>query len=178
MGNPVPVDDGAADHLLGLEFPDIAFESTSGEVLHPAAARGRLVLYVYPRTGGPAIDLPDDWDLIPGARGCTPQACAFRDHQGDQTELGVSVWGLSAQPVDEQREFAARMHIPFPLLNDANLALSRPPLSLPTFTSAGMTLYKRITLIVNNGTVEHVFYPVHPPERNASDVIAWLGEQA
>ena len=178
MANPVPVDDGAADHLIGLELPDVALESTSGATMRPAGFRGRLVLYVYPRTGGPAIDLPDDWDLIPGARGCTPQACAFRDHQGELMELGVTVWGLSAQPLDEQREFATRMHIPFPLLNDSDLALSRPPLMLPTFTTASMTLYKRITLIVDHGVVEHVFYPVHPPERNAADVISWLEKRA
>jgi peroxiredoxin len=174
MGSPVPVDDGAADHLIGLEFPDITFESTSGSTMRPAGTQGLLVLYVYPRTGGPAIDLPDDWDLIPGARGCTPQACAFRDHQAELRALRATVWGLSAQPISEQREFAARLHIPFPLLNDSTLSLSRPPLVLPTFTAAGMTLYKRITLIVRDGDIEKVFYPVHPPEANATDVIAWL----
>ena len=142
--------------------------------MRPTAVSGRLVLYVYPRTGGPTIELPDDWDLIPGARGCTPQACSFRDHEAELTMLGATVWGLSAQPIAEQREFAARMHIPFPLLNDTSLLLSRAPMNLPTFTTGDMTLYKRITLIARDSVVEHAFYPVHPPERNASDVIAWL----
>jgi peroxiredoxin len=174
MGSPIPIDDGAADHLIGLELPDLSLESTSGQMLRPAGVSGHLVLYVYPRTGGPSIDLPEDWDLIPGARGCTPQACAFRDHQGELSALRATVWGLSAQPIAEQREFAARMHIPFPLLNDAGLSLSKAPLVLPTFTAAGMTLYKRLTLIVRDGIIQKVFYPVHPPEANAADVIAWL----
>ena len=178
MPSPIPVDDGAADHLVGLGLPDIALESAQGGQLRLAEASGRLVLYVYPRTGGPTIELPDDWDLIPGARGCTPQACSFRDHEDELTALGATVWGLSAQPIHEQREFAGRMHIPFPLLNDSSLLLARPPLRLPVFTVASMTLYKRITLIVSDGLVEHVFYPVHPPERNAADVISWLEKQA
>jgi len=178
MPSPIPVDDGAADHLVGLGLPDIALESAQGGQLRLAEASGRLVLYVYPRTGGPTIELPDDWDLIPGARGCTPQACSFRDHEDELTALGATVWGLSAQPIHEQREFAGRMHIPFPLLNDSSLLLARPPLRLPVFTAASMTLYKRITLIVGDGVIEHVFYPVHPPERNAADVISWLEKQA
>lgn len=170
----IPEDDGAADHLTGTRLPDLSLESISGSVHSLTGVDGRLVLYVYPRTGGPDIDLPDDWDLIPGARGCTPQSCAFRDHRAELTALGATVWGVSAQPIEEQREFADRMHIPFPLLNDSGLTLAEPPLRLPTFTAAGMTLYKRITLVARDGLIEHVFYPVHPPEANASDVMAWL----
>jgi peroxiredoxin len=133
-----------------------------------------LVLYAYPRTGGPDVVLPGDWDLIPGARGCTPQACAFRDHEAELGALDATVWGLSAQPITEQRRFARRMHIPFPLLNDSELTLSRPPLSLPTFTAAGLTLYRRATLIATGGRIVKVFYPVFPPDRNARDVIAYL----
>lgn len=171
---PVPVDDGAADHLEGLPVPDVALQSTTGGALRLRGAGPRLVLYVYPRTGGAGIDLPNDWDLIPGARGCTPQACAFRDHHAELAGLGATVLGVSAQPIGEQIEFAARMHIPFPLLNDSELRLSEPPFALPTFTAAGMTLYKRITLIADDDVVEHVFYPVFPPDENAEQVIAYL----
>jgi len=174
-GLPEPVDDGAADHLRGLDLPALQFPSTTGEVvrLRDVATRW-LVLYVYPRTGGPGITLPDDWDLIPGARGCTPQSCAFRDHHGELEALNATVWGLSAQPIAEQREFAERMHIPFPLLNDTEQRLAEPPLRLPTFTVEETTLYKRLTLIADPTRVQQVFYPVFPPDRNAAEVIDYL----
>lgn len=177
-GLPEPADDGACDHLVGLELPDLVLESAAGGAyrLHSAVSRW-LVLYVYPRTGGPDISLPDDWDLIPGARGCTPQACAFRDHQREIAALDATVWGLSAQPITEQRDFAERMHIPFPLLNDTQLLLARPPLRLPTFTAAGLTLYRRVTLIAREARIVKIFYPVFPPDRNAQDVIAYLASQ-
>jgi len=124
--------------------------------------------------GGPGIALPDDWNVIPGAPGCTPQSCAFRDHDADLRKLDATVWGLSAQPIEEQTGFAHRMDIPFPLLNDAGHALASPPLSLPTFDAAGTTLYRRLTLIADATGIAHVFYPVFPPDRNATDVIAWL----
>ncbi len=172
---PRPVDDGAAAHLPGLELPDLTLPAATGA---PVALRDVdtrwLVAYVYPRTGGPGIVLPDDWDLIPGARGCTPQSCAFRDHHQELAALGATVVGVSAQPFEEQAEFAARMHISFPLLNDAGLELAGPPLRLPTFGAAGRTLYKRITLVAEQGTVRHAFYPVFPPDRNASEVLTWL----
>lgn len=143
---PVPVDDGAAITWSGSNGP----RSNCPPPMPPvrflrSAPSPWLVLYVYSRTGGPGIDLPDDWDLIPGARGCTPQSCAFRDHAADLGQLDASVWGVSAQPIEEQRDFAARMHIPFPLLNDRSLRLARPPLRLATFTAAGMPLYRRVT---------------------------------
>ncbi len=172
---PEPVDDGACDHLYGLELPAIELSSTDGTVrwLHGVSSR-LLVLYVYPRTGGPGVSLPEDWDLIPGARGCTPQSCAFRDHHAELGALDATVWGLSAQPIEEQREFVERMHIPFPLLNDSALKLTEQPLRLPTFTVEGMTLYKRVTLIAEEARVTRVFYPVFPPDRNASEVIEYL----
>lgn len=174
-GLPVPVDDGAADHLPGVSLPDVTLEvATGGTARLTDLARGLLVLYAYPRTGGPGVGLPDDWDLIPGARGCTPQACAFRDHETDLAALGANVAGVSAQPIAEQRDFAASMHIPFPLLNDSGLRLSAPPLSLPTFTAGGFTLYRRLTLVARAGRVEHVFYPVFPPDENAEQVIGYL----
>jgi peroxiredoxin len=176
---PVPVDDGAAGHLRGLELPRLALPSTLGGMFDlgaVAAEAGTLVLYVYPRTGTPGQPSPDGWDAIPGARGCTPQSCAFRDHAGELAALGATVVGLSAQPAEEQRELAAREQIPFALLSDTELQLAEG-LRLPTFEVAGMRLYKRITLIAVSGTIAKVFYPVFPPDRNAADVVAWLRDR-
>lgn len=172
---PRPLDDDAADHLHGLELPPIELAGTDGARHRLDAAATRwLVLYVYPRTGGPGVDLPEDWDLIPGARGCTPQACSFRDHHEELAGLHATVWGVSAQPVEEQREFADRMHIPFPLLNNSSLSLADPPMRLPTFDGGAMTLFRRLTLIAEHGTIVRVFYPVFPPDRNAAEVISYL----
>ena len=177
---PVPVDDGAADHLPGLRLPALALRSTHGreaDLAAAAAAAGTLVLYVYPRTGIPGQPSPDGWDAIPGARGCTPQSCAFRDHHAELRALGADVLGLSAQPAAEQAEFAAREHLRFALLSDPELRLAEA-LRLPTFEAAGMTLYKRITLIAGaDGAIAKVFYPVFPPDRNAADVLAWLRDR-
>jgi peroxiredoxin len=171
---PVPVDDGAADHLRGAALPALALPSTSGgEVDLRAAAEDTLVLYLYPRTGRPGEPLPEGWDDIPGARGCTPQSCAFRDHFGDLRSLGADVLGLSAQALADQVEFAERVGLPYPILSDPDLELARA-LRLPTFEVAGMRLYRRLTLIARDGRIEKVFYPVFPPDRNAADVVAWL----
>lgn len=176
---PVPVDDGAADHLVGMRLPGLTLPATSGgelDLATAAADAGTLVLYVYPRTGTPGQPSPDGWDAIPGARGCTPQSCAFRDHHAELQALGADVLGLSAQPTDEQAAFAARERLPFALLSDARLQLA-DALRLPTFEAAGIQLYKRITLIVEDAVIANVFYPVFPPDRNAADVIAWLAER-
>jgi len=177
---PAPVDDGAAAHLPGRRLPALAFGSTRGgevELAAAAAAARTLVLYVYPRTGVPGQPSPDGWDAIPGARGCTPQSCAFRDHHAELRALGADVLGLSAQPASEQAEFAAREHIPFALLSDPGLRLAEA-LGLPTFEAGGMRLYKRITLIAGaDGAIEQVLYPVFPPGRNAAEVLAWLRER-
>lgn len=174
---PVPEDDGGADHLVGMSVPAIVLASTlDGAVDLAAMARQRLVAYVYPRTGTPGQPSPDGWDDIPGARGCTPQSCAFRDALGELTALGAAVVGISAQTPDEQREFAEREHIPFPLLSDSELKLAAG-LRLPTFEVDGMTLYKRLTLIAEAGRIVKVFYPVFPPDRNASAVLAWLADR-
>jgi peroxiredoxin len=171
---PVPVDDGAADHLLGSEVPSLSLPSTLGDQINLAdAARALLVIYVYPRTGRPGEPPPEGWDGIPGARGCTPQSCAFRDHVQDLTAYGASVIGISAQSPGEQSEFAEREHIPYPLLSDSGLQLA-DRLGLPTFEAAGMRLYRRLTFIAGEGRIEKVFYPVFPPERNASEVLAWI----
>lgn len=172
---PIPIDDGAADHLVGLDLPAVVLSDAAGGRRPLTSFTTRwLVIYVYPRTGGPSVSLSDDWDLIPGARGCTPQSCAFRDHHAEMQDLGATVMGLSGQPIEEQTEFAERMHIPFPLLNDRTFELAGPPLRLPTFTANGLILYKRLTLIADAAGIRHVIYPVFPPDQNAADVIEWL----
>ena len=175
---PEPVDDGAADHLEGAALPSLSLPSTSGgEIDLAEAARGALVLYCYPRTGRQGVPLPPNWDAIPGARGCTPQSCAFRDHFAEFQALGASVLGLSAQSSDDKLEFAQRVHLPYPVLSDPGLALAEA-IGLPTFEVAGMRLYRRLTLIARRGRVVRAFYPVFPPDRNAPDVLAWLRERA
>ena len=171
---PAPVDDGAADHLPGSEVPAVALPSTSGGVVDLAdAARERLVVYVYPRTGVPGEPLPEGWDDIPGARGCTPQSCAFRDAREDLARHGATLIGISAQTPQEQAEFAEREHIGYPLLSDHDLALA-DAMGLPTFEASGLRLYKRLTFVAEQGRIVKVFYPVFPPDRNAGDVLAWL----
>jgi len=174
---PVPEDDGAADHLLGQPLPDLRLPSTLGGRLDlAAAARSRLVGYVYPRTGTPDEPLPDGWDDIPGARGCTPQSCAYRDSLAEFSTLDATVVGISAQAPEEQSEFAEREHIPFALLSDADLHLAAA-LGLPTFEFGGMTLYKRLTLVAEANRIVKVFYQVFPPDRDAAEVLGWLSRR-
>ena len=173
---PIPDDDGAADHLPGLKMPDIALPSTDGETvrLSQLGAAGHAVLYVYPLTARPGVALPSDWDAIPGARGCTPEACGFRDHHAELRTAGVSqVFGLSSQASDYQREVVGRLHLPFALLSDPVLQLA-DALRLPTFTADGLTLFRRLTLVIQEGVVERAFYPVFPPDRHAEEVLTWL----
>lgn len=171
---PVPVDDGACRHLLGLKMPSIALPATDGRTIDLGAlSAARTVIYIYPRTGVPGQPLPTGWDAIPGARGCTPQSCAFRDHHAELASLGADVYGLSTQSTDYQKEMAERLHLPFPVLSDARFELCTA-LRLPTFEVDGMRLIKRLTLIVTDGRIETVFYPIFPSDRNAGDVIDWL----
>lgn len=172
---PAPADDGAAKHLVGMAIPQVALSATDGSTVTLSSLDGRVVLFAYPRTGEPGkISLVDDWDMIPGARGCTPQTCAFRDLYKDLKDAGAQhVFGLSTQDSAYQREMAERLHVPFPILSDSDLALTRA-LKLPSMDVAGMTLVKRLALIIDNATITHVFYPVFPPDRNAGDVLAWL----
>jgi peroxiredoxin len=183
-GLPVPEDDGAADHLVGLEVPELRLPSTAGAPSGAAGpvdlaelARELLVAYVYPRTGVPGQALPAGWDDIPGARGCTPQSCAYRDAVAEFSALGAAVVGISAQAPAEQREFAEREHIPFPLLGDPDLRLAAA-LCLPTFEIEGMTLYRRLTFVAEGGRIVKAFYPVFPPDRNAAEVLAWLATRS
>lgn len=170
-----PVDDGACDHLPGLRLPALALPATTGPSVDLSSLPGLTVLYAYPRTGQPDQPLPTDWDVIPGARGCTPQSCAFRDHHAELAAAGARVFGLSTQDTAYQTEAAGRLHLPFPLLSDAKGGLARA-LNLPTFQVDGMTLLRRVTLILHDGVIQKVFYPVFPPDQNAAQVLAWLAE--
>jgi peroxiredoxin len=170
---PVPEDDGAADHLTGMRIPAIALPSTAGGDIRLDRLPGRTVLFCYPRTGRPDEELPRGWDAIPGARGCTPEACGFRDAHAQFAELGVRVLALSTQSPDYQTEMAGRLHLPFPVLSDDELKLTTA-LRLPTFETSGWTLLKRLTLVIDDGRVSHVFYPVFPPDTHAAEVLEWL----
>jgi peroxiredoxin len=171
---PVPQDDGAAKHLAGMKVPDLALPTTSGSSINLSKLSGRTVVYIYPRTGVPGVDAPPGWDQIPGARGCTPQSCSFRDHFGELKRLGVAqLYGLSTQDTAYQQEAASRLHLPFAILSDEKLALTKA-LKLPTFTTSGMTLLKRMALVIDDGAISKAFYPVFPPDKNAEEVIGWL----
>jgi peroxiredoxin len=171
---PAPQDDGAARHLAGRKLPDLALPATDGSTVNLAKLGGRTVVYIYPRTGEPGKPPPDGWDAIPGARGCTPQSCAFRDHFAELKALDVArLHGLSTQDTGYQREAVERLHLPFAILSDAGLQLTRA-LNLPTFQVSGMTLLKRMAWVVDDGTITKVFYPVFPPDKNAEEVIAYL----
>lgn len=174
-GLPEPQDDGAAAHLPGLRIPNLTLQSTTGSPVRlNSLGDGRTVIYVYPLTGRPDQELPRGWDAIPGARGCTPEACSFRDHHEELLGAGTSrVFGLSSQDSDYQREVVDRLHLPYQLLADPELTLA-DQLRLPTFEVDGRRLYRRLTLIVRDGAVEHVFYPVFPPNRHAEQVLDWL----
>jgi peroxiredoxin len=174
---PIPIDDGACDHLVGMMLPSVPLRATSGEMVDLSALPGTCVVYAYPRMGEPDKNPPPGWNEIPGARGCTPQSCAFRDHFSELQALGARVFGLSTQSTEYQREAVDRLHLPYDLLSDEDLALTHA-LCLPTFETMGWTLIKRLTLILDGGRIDKVFYPVFPPDRNASEVIAFLSAQA
>jgi peroxiredoxin len=174
---PVPQDDGAARHLAGMRLPDIALPATDGAQVNLSKLPGRTVVYVYPRTGRPGQALPTGWDAIPGARGCTPQSCGFRDHFAELKRLGVdALCGLSTQDSAYQREVVERLHLPFAILSDAELKLTRA-MRLPTFAVDGMTLIRRMAWVIDASVVTHAFYPVFPPDRSAGEVVDWLAGQ-
>jgi peroxiredoxin len=174
MELPVPQDDGATRHLAGMKLPAVSLAATDGSSVDLSALRGRTVVYIYPRTGRPNQAMPDGWDAIPGARGCTPQSCSFRDHFAELKALGVArLFGLSTQGSDYQREAVERLHLPFPVLSDDGFKLTRA-LNLPTFTAAGMELLKRMVFVIDDGVMTKVFYPVFPPDKSAEEVVTWL----
>ena len=170
---PAPQDDGAADHLPGTAMPALVLDSSQGPLDLAELTAERAVIYLYPHTGVPGEPLPEGWDAFPGARGCTPESCGFRDHAAELAAFGARVAGLSAQSLADQIEFAERNRMPFPVVSDERLELARE-LRLPTFEVEGLTLYKRLALVAESGRIVKVFYPVFPPDRNAADVLAWL----
>ena len=177
-GLPVPADDGAAAHLSGMTLRSIALPATTGKLVDLSALPGRVVVFAYPRTGKPGeAPLTPDWDMIPGARGCTPQTCGFRDLYGEFQALGCAVYGLSTQGTAYQREMVERLHVPFPVLSDAKLELTWA-LKLPTFTVAGQILIKRLAWVADEGSISKVFYPVFPPDKNAEELLKWLKSAA
>lgn len=176
---PVPVDDGRANHLPGMAVPTIKLTATDGTTVDVASlGTGRSIIYAYPLTGRPGIDLPEGWDAIPGARGCTTEACDFRDHLELLQNEGIEhVYGLSSQDTEYQREAVDRLHLPFAMLSDAGMALA-DALDLPTFSAPGYPrLHQRITLVIIDGSIEHVFYPVFPPNTHAHQVLDWVQKQ-
>jgi len=175
---PSPLDDGKSDHLKGMKLPLVRLQATDGPAVVLGELRGLAVIYIYPMTGRPDRDLPDGWNDIPGARGCTPQSCAFRDHFAALREWGVKhLFGISTQTSEDQMEAAKRLHLPFPLLSDADRALGRA-LTLPGITVEGQHLHRRLTMIVRDGVIAKVFYPVFPPDKDAENVIDWLRTHA
>jgi len=171
-GLPIPKDDGACDHLTGMEFPDLEFNCTNGSIINISKQTGNIVIYIYPMTGQPNVALPEGWNAIPGARGCTPQSCGFRDCH---TELKkhATIYGLSTQPTEYQQEAKSRLHLPFNLLSDTEFLLKQK-LSLATFNFVEIERYKRITLIIKECVIKKVFYPIFPPDKNAENVLNWF----
>ncbi|QEA13305.1 peroxiredoxin [Comamonas flocculans] len=174
---PQPVDDGAARHLTGMRLPELQLPCTDGSQVALNLLAGRTVIYIYPMTGRPGVALPEGWDAIPGARGCTPQSCAFRDHHGALRQHGTRVFGLSTQDSAYQREARERLHLPFELLSDQALQFGTA-LRLPGFVAGGMALHKRLTLVLEDACIVKVFYPVFPPDGNAQEVLGWLRTRA
>ena len=170
---PIPKDDGTTNHLQGMKLPNISLKATNGKTINLGEIKGRLVIYCYPMTGQPNVALPKGWDQIPGARGCTPQSCSFRDHYQELQTLGVEVLGLSVQTMEYQKEMANRLHLPFPVVSDVNYEFQKA-LNMPTFLVEEMTLLKRVTLIVNHGLIEAVHYPIFPSDSDAIWVIDYL----
>jgi peroxiredoxin len=170
---PIPQDDGSTNHLKGMKLPHVSLNATNGKTIHLGDIKGKLVIYCYPMTGQPNVALPDGWDQIPGARGCTPQSCSFRDHYQELQALGAEVVGLSVQSTEYQKEMAERLHLPFPVVSDANYQFQKA-LNMPTFEAAGMSLLKRVTLIANNGVIEAVHYPIFPSDSDPAWVMDYL----
>ena len=170
---PIPQDDGCANHLKGMKLPNVSLNATNGSTVHFGDIKGKLVIYCYPMTGQPNIALPDGWDQIPGARGCTPQSCSFRDHYQEIQALGADLVGLSVQTTEYQKEMVDRLHLPFPVVSDVNYQFQKA-LNMPTFVASGMTLLKRVTLIANNGVIEAAHYPIFPSDSDPAWVINYL----
>ncbi len=170
---PIPENDGSTNHLRGLRLPNISLKATDGSTVSFGNISNRLVIYCYPMTGQPNVALPDGWDQIPGARGCTPQSCSFRDHYQELQALGAEVVVLSVQTTEYQKEMVDRLQVPFPVVSDSDYQFQKA-LNMPTFMAAGMTLLKRVTLIANHGVIEAVHYPIFPSDSDPGWVIDYL----
>ena len=170
---PIPQDDGSTNHLKGMKLPNLSLKATNGKAINFVDIKGKLVIYCYPLTGQPNVALPDGWDQIPGARGCTPQSCSFRDHYQELQALGADVIGLSVQSTEYQKEMADRLHLPFQVVSDVNYQFQKA-LNMPTFVADGITLLKRVTLMVNNGVIDAVHYPIFPSDSDPAWVIDYL----
>ncbi len=171
---PAPKLDASLEHLNNFIIPEIKLSSTSGDEIDLSKLIGLTIIYVYPMTGQPNVALPEGWDEIPGARGCTPQSCSFRDNFSELKKLNIkNIFGLSSQTTKYQKEMSERLHLPYPILSDEKLVFANA-LKLPTFKVDNMSLIKRITLIINNNKIIKYFYPVFPPDQNVNDVIFWL----
>lgn len=173
---PIPQDDGATAHLKGMRLPNISLRATNGQNINVGSTTGWLVIYCYPRTGRPDAALPEGWDQIPGARGCTPQSCSFRDHYQELQAMGAEVIGLSVQDTEYQQEMVSRLHLPFPVVSDVNYQFQKA-LNMPTFVTSGMTLLKRVTLIAQDGVIKAVHYPIFPSDSDPAWVIDYLKQQ-
>jgi peroxiredoxin len=173
---PRPIDDGACNHLIGMKLPDIDLVATDGSVVNLSKQKRKTVIYCYPMTGKPGVPLPEGWDEIPGARGCTPQSCSFRDHHSELSALGADVFGLSAQDTEYQREMVERLHLPFLVLSDENFKFC-DAMRLPTFEVNGMRLFKRVTLIAEDNVIINVHYPIFPSDSDAAWVVDQLSNQ-
>jgi peroxiredoxin len=173
---PIPIEDGATNHLIGMMLPNISLKSTRGYSINLRGIRGNVVIYCYPMTGQPNVPLPEGWDQIPGARGCTPQSCSFRDHYQELQALGAEVIGLSVQTSDYQKEMTGRLHLPFPVLSDSNYEFQNA-MNMPTFVAAGMILLKRVTLVATNGVIKAVHYPIFPSDSDPAWAIDYLKRQ-
>jgi peroxiredoxin len=174
---PIPLDDGACDHLLGCLLPSVNLSSTAGRIVNPAQISNWLVIYCYPMTGRPGQFVPDGWDQIAGAAGCTPQSCSFRDHHKELQALNTQLFGVSTQTIEDQMEAVERLHLPFELLSDTSFKFAQE-LGLPMFEVEGRRMIKRITLIAKDGRIMKHFYPVFPPDKNIDDVLSWLRDHS
>ena len=174
MSSHTPLPPDAADHLLGRAWPDIPLPATDGAAWSLAGLDTPAVVFAYPRTAEPgAPPLTSDWDHIPGAAGCTAEACGFRDHHSDFVGLRTRVFGLSMQDTEYQREMSKRLGLTYPVLSDAAMELTRA-LQLPTFEAAGHTMLRRLTVFVERGQITHIWYPIPEPTTHAHDVSAWV----
>lgn len=172
---PIPLDDGACEHLENMRIPNVSLWSTDNQEINLSNLRGWNLIFCYPMTGRPGVPIPEGWAQIPGAAGCTPQACSYRDNHAELKRNGVGVYGISTQTSEAQKEASIRLGLSYPLLSDANHSFSSA-LKLPLLEVDGLKLIKRVTLVLKDGAIKKCFYPVFPPDKNVVEVTAWLSQ--